>query len=424
MRAHLERVLRAASVVLLAIMIWQSMPREPGRARIARADRGALDAALRAWTFDGPDSAHLHLDSVPARALRDWLVALRRTGTTLSWTSDALPAVALELLPVGDPRGLARVLVTGPRTARVVLRDRAGVLDTARVESLGAVVTAAIPPGGVRAAIGAHEAVAVAHDSVMPRRVLVIGAPGWETKFAIAALEEAGWRIDARLPVAPGVDVILGEPGRPDTARYAAVVLLDETSAPEIRAIPDYVRGGGGLVLAGTSARRQTLAPLAPAALGARRRAQTAALASSAPRGALAVYPLVRLRDGAMPLETRDDIVTAAAMRVGAGRVTQVGYEESWRWRFASDDGAPAEHRAWWSRVMASAAYRATASLSQGTAGESAPLAALHAALGPATRIAATGAMPRAGGLRWWMLAALFALLLGEWASRRARGAP
>jgi hypothetical protein len=424
MRARIENGLRAASVLLLAIMIWQSLPREAGRGAVVRADRQGLDGALRAWTFDGPDSALVHLDAVLARDRRDWLVALRRTGTRLSWTSDALPALAVELLPAGDPRGHTRVVVTGPPSSRVVLRDRAGTLDTVQVESVGALVTAPAPAGGVRAAIGAHEAAAVAHDSVIPRRVLVIGAPGWETKFAIAALEEAGWRIDARMPVAPGVDVVLGEPRRPDTARYAAVVLLDETSAPEIGAIPVYVRAGGGLVLVGTAARRRALVPLAPAALGARRRAQAAAFASSAPRRALAAYPLVRLRESAIPLETSDDIVTAAAMRVGAGRVTQVGYDESWRWRFAADDGAPAEHRAWWSRVVAGTAYRATVPLGRVAGDESAPLAALHAALGPPARRAMAGAPPRGHGLRWWMLAVLLVLLLAEWGSRRRRGAP
>jgi hypothetical protein len=423
MRAHLERLLRAASVVLLAVMIWLSLTRDREQQGIARADRRALDAAVRAWTFERPDSVRLQFDSMPARGMRDWLVALRRTGTELSWTSDSLPAIALELQPVGDPRGRTRVLATGARSSPVVLRDAAGVLDTLRPESVGASVIATIPAGAVRAAVGGHEAVAALHDSVIARRVLVIGAPGWETKFVIAALEEAGWQVDGRMPLAPGVSVMLGEPRRPDTARYAAVVLLDETSAPEISAIPDYVRGGGGLVLAGTAARRRPLAPLAPASLGARRRAQNAAFASSAPRGSLAAYPLVRLREGAIPLETRDGIVTAAAIRVGAGRVTQVGYDESWRWRFASDDEAPAQHRAWWSHVVASAAYRATRPLGHAAPGESAPLAALHAALGPPARAATDRAMPRAAGLRWWMLAILFTLLLAEWGSRRLRGA-
>ncbi len=123
-----------------------------------------------------------------------------------------------------------------------------------------------------------------------------------------------------------------------------------------------------------------------------------------------------------MPLESRDGRVIAAARRAGTGRVVQLGYDDTWRWRLGGAGDAPAAHRAFWSSVVSSAAYRAATPIAAGQGGDAAPLASLYHDLGaPTPPVAATFHVTP--GLRWWMFAALAALLLTEWASRRLRGA-
>src|ERR1019366_3377028 len=80
--------------------------------------------------------------------------------------------------------------------------------------------------------------------------VLVVGRAGWEAKFAVAALEERGWTVEARLFVAPGADVTQGSRGAIDTSRYAAIVALDTTLGAVAASVAWVGRGGGGGVRA------------------------------------------------------------------------------------------------------------------------------------------------------------------------------
>ena len=123
----------------------------------------------------------------------------------------------------------------------------------------------------------------------------------------------------------------------------------------------------------------------------------------------------------ALPLESRDGHVAAAARRVGAGRVLQLGYDESWRWRLAGAGDAPAAHREFWSANVSSVVYRATTATAP-PSGDGAPLASLYAALGNPSPARAAASIA-AGGFPWWSLAAFALLLVCEWGSRRARGA-
>jgi hypothetical protein len=163
------------------------------------------------------------------------------------------------------------------------------------------------------------------------------------------------------------------------------------------------------------------LRAIAPGRAGARVPAVSISFASATPRRALGFFPVLSLASDAVALESRDGRIAAAARRVGAGRVVQLGYDETWRWRLAGTGDAPAAHRDYWSSVVAAAAYRAT-TRAAATLDDAAPLASLHAALGEPTAARGTPAFVGAR-LPWWMLAALAALLLAEWGSRRLRGA-
>ncbi|HEU4787753.1 MAG TPA: hypothetical protein VFS57_10100, partial [Gemmatimonadaceae bacterium] len=110
-----------------------------------------------------------------------------------------------------------------------------------------------------------------------------------------------------------------------------------------------------------------------------------------------------------------------AARRVGAGRVLQVGYDDSWRWRMAGGPGSEAAHRMWWSRVAASVAYVPVGgSAERDGSGAMAPVAHLVDRIGPAR-----APVQRPGSRRVdsrILMAIIMILLLTEWGSRRLRG--
>lgn len=113
-------------------------------------------------------------------------------------------------------------------------------------------------------------------------------------------------------------------------------------------------------------------------------------------------------------------MITSAARRVGAGRVVQLAYEDTWRWRLQGGDGAVAAHRAWWTRAVAAAVAPPLSAPFTAPGAEGAPMARLVDALGPPSDRPAPAA-PR--GLPPWLLPAICMILLVEWGSRRLRGA-
>jgi hypothetical protein len=222
------------------------------------------------------------------------------------------------------------------------------------------------------------------------------------------------------------VEISQGPLGAIDTARYAAVIVLDTSAAPSAAAIARYARGGGGVVLSGVTARLGPLRAIAPGSVGGRLAGVAGAVASATPRTGLGVFPVASLQEDAVALETREKAVTVAARRADAGRVVQAGYDETWRWRMAGGDEAVAAHREWWSRLVSAVAYapllrRVSA---RDAAIDEAPLASLVDALGPPVPMTAMLA-PRRDGARTTRV--LFALVLAgfllEWGSRRLRGA-
>ncbi|HEX6534394.1 MAG TPA: hypothetical protein VF041_07345 [Gemmatimonadaceae bacterium] len=421
--------MRVASLALVAWMVRAALAPGGRRAAARMTASGALADSLRAWTLDArAESLHVTLDATPTRGARAWLAALARAGAVVRWSARGLAPLAVAREDASDPAGGGRVLVAGP-TGRVVhLRDAAGMLDSVRLASGAWEVRAPALVGRVVATLGASEAVAAPGDSLAGRAVVVLGRAGWEGKFVVAALEERGWPVAARLVVAPGVSVAQGSLAL-DTARVAAVVALDTSAARDAARIARFVREGGGVVLAGDAARAPALARLAAGRVGERVRAASLSLAGADPRRALGFWSIGPLAPDAVPLESRDGRVAAAARRLGAGRVVQVGYDETWRWRLGGDAGAPEAHRAWWAGVVASAAYRASvpraAAAADRAEADPAPFAATVSAIGAPTTPPPSPAVPTLPrGLEWWMLALLFLLLAGEWLSRRARGAP
>ena len=421
-RRRFELAARVAATLLIAWMIGRALAPTARVSIEERSDSRALPSAIVSWTLAPvPTSVHVTLRLAPRARERDWLRALAGAGVRVGWSGDSIPATAIEVAARSDPAGGVRAFVAAPAGAQGTLSDAVGMLDSVTVGAGVNALTVPIASGALDVAIGDQHALAGAPDSVLPRQVVVLGQAGWEGKFVIASLQERGWKVSSRVRVAPGIFASQGTPLALDTAHTAAVIALDSSASAYAGTITAFERSGGGVVLAGDAALAPSLRAIAPGRVGARVLAASISFASATPRRALGFFPVLSLASDAVALESRDGRVAAAARRVGAGRVVQLGYDETWRWRLAGTGDAPAAHRDYWSSVVAAAAYRATAR-SAATLEDAAPLASLYAALGDPT--IARGAPAILGArLPWWMFAALAALLLAEWGSRRLRGA-
>jgi hypothetical protein len=254
----------------------------------------------------------------------------------------------------------------------------------------------------------------------------VAGAAGWEAKFVVAALEESGWTVDARLFVGPGQDVVQGGGARAglDTSRHAAVVLLDSAAAEQTRGVEQFVRSGGGVVLAGDANRASRVASLVAWRAGKRETAPLGTLPGDTTWRGLSRLPLDTIAPRrAVVLETRNGRPVVAARRHYSGRVAGVGYDQTWRWRMAGGDNGLVEHREWWSRVVASVAAR-PALVGTGVTTSAAPLASLYDVLGPPAPEARALPVALSPGLLANVLGLMcLAALLTEWLLRRSRGA-
>lgn len=417
-----EALARGAALALIAVALWRALSwRDPAFTRL-RVEVPIRDVLPALSTVAVP-AVHLPLGRTPGVIERDWLTALRRAGTIVTWNDAGLaPAAAASIAEVADPVGGSIVTVAMSGTEMVLLTDSLGVIDSTRLGPLGARVTAPSLIGAVRVSRNTMT-IARAQQPARPvlRPLLVIGSAGWETKFVIAALEERGWDVRSRVRVSPTAEVTHGPPVRIDTGSLAAVIVLDSAAAPSASVLLAYVRAGGGLILAGSAGRAGALAVIAPARSAPMIAGSLLRRASSAGRDGLPLYPLVALRGDAVSIDERDGHVVVAARREGAGRILSVGEVESWRWRMGGGADAPAQHRAWWSRIVSSAAYAPVASIPP-VDPESAPYAALVEALGEPTGDVAGASRSPTAALPMWMGAAILFLLLSEWISRRLRG--
>jgi hypothetical protein len=423
MRAGIETALRALSIAILAMMLWHSLDRgQPDRVVSARSSN--IGTALREWSTSAPapDRALVELDRTPLPAHRDWMSALSHSGVRFSWRGH-LPPTGVAVHPVASPRGGLTVLTAAPNENRVSIEDELGLIEGATASHGGASFSVPSATGNIIARAGGAVATAAIPDSIRIGRVLVIGSAGWETKFVTAALEEDGWKVDVDIRVAPGVDVSQGIVSQIDTARYSAVIALDASAASRASDIVRYAASGGGVILAGTTASLDAFAGIRPGTSGTIR-------SPSAIEGepgtitvtSLPVAPIVSLRADAVTLARENGLVAVAARRHGGGRVLQTGYLDTWRWRMSGGVNSPAEHRAWWTRAVASVAYAPVITHSAGSS-DDAPVARLIAALGPPSASRGATVASAAGSISLWLLFAILSLsLLGEWASRRLRG--
>ena len=421
-RVLLERALRTVGLVALALLLWRALrPPTPPGAETAAGD--GIGAALRRWsTVAVPSAVHVRFDSMPSPATRDWLRALDRNGTLVSWEGRRIVPTAVAVYPVPDPRHPVAIALAGPEGARATVQDAIGTIDTVGTSPSGVRIFAQSVEGAVSALVDGTVATAARRDSLEIRPLLVLGSASWETKFVIAALEERGWRVDARVQVAPGVEVTRGTPSAPDTARYSAVIVVDSSAASQGAAIARFVRAGGGAVIAGTAVRVPALRALLPGAPGAVVPERPATRGDSAARLQLALTPVVGLRDDAVSLEQRAGHVAVAARRVGRGRVLQVGYADTWKWRLAGDAEPVDEHRRWWARAVSAVAFSPAHALPAGDPLDPAPMTSLVDALGMPGGAADAPPADRPD-VDAWLFALCLATLLGEWSSRRLRAA-
>lgn len=404
----------------LAVRMLAPAP-TPGPAAIASAH---LDSALVAWTVTGPAEARLFAAYVPSRPQRDWLVALQRTGTSVTWTLEDTTAAAMVVEPVAAPRPASRIVAVASPGRSIDVADAAGSIDSAVIGDAGALALQSTVTGVVRARLGSSRPTSTRRDSLLLRPVLVLGRAGWESKFTIAALEEDGWTVRARLSVAPGASVVQGAAGASlDTAVLSAVVVLDSASAPSAAALRRFVEQGGGVVAAGGAMRAASIRAVLPVRGSPPRPGVPGALDGPDPRAGLVARTLSPTRPEVVPLERRGVEPVVVAMRIQAGRAVAVGYDDTWRWRMLGAADAPEAHRAWWSALVSSVAHAPALPLAHPPVDE-APLAAAIASLGPPAAAGATGP----GGSNIPTDAILFTLvlgaLLGEWISRRLRGRP
>ena len=424
MRRIAEGVARVVAFAALAALLSRALM--PPRASGTEVSGTSIEQDLARWTSAAPSAVHVRFDAAPAPSVRDWLRALSRSGTRAEWSATrVLRPSAIAAEPTVEPDGGTRVRVASAGPEPVSVADAAGLIDS--LDSGGnAELELATIEGDLHARGTTFTASTTVRDSVELRPVLVLGVASWEAKFTIAALEERGWRVASRLRVSPGVEITQGPLGTIDTSRYSAVVVLDSSASTVAESIARYARSGGGVVLAANTARLGSLSSVAPGSVGTRAAGVAGAVASATPRNGLALYPVATVRSDAVPLESRGSAITIAARRIDAGRVIQVGYDETWRWRMSGGDAALAAHREWWSRLVSSVAY---APLSRRvSAGDVAidemPLASLVDAIGPA---APPRAAPRSRPDSPRTTLILFAIAVGalllEWASRRLRGA-
>lgn len=421
-RVYLER---AAHAIALAIVVWllvQSLRRPSGGSEAASLS--SLPASLARWsTVGAPEQVHVRIDGDISPVQRDWLAALGGAGTHTSWEGEGLQPVAAVARPIADPVGATGVWTAAPAGATVILSDRVGVLDSVRTGAIGARFLARSAPNAVRVRASALTARSAVSDSLTLKRLLVLGRVGWESKFVTASLEERGWEVDARLVLSPKGDVVQGDDSPIDTAYYAAVIALDSTALAVAAKIVSYVRSGGGLVVAGPPAAARALAPLRVGTLGALLPAAVPFdSVAFEPRRALALTPILPGASSVV-IESRDSMVAVASRRVERGRVTVVGYQDTWRWRMGGGDDALEQYREWWSHLVAGVADVGRVPRAPIGPTDEAPLAHLVQRLGPQSSVP-PGSAPRRPISPGWLFGVLAGALLLEWASRRLRGAP
>jgi hypothetical protein len=379
----------------------------------------------------------LTLDSLPGARDRAWARAVAAAGTRVRWrrspaaggdstSPQAVVPIATALEPLADPTGRVRLVAMGPPGAALSIGDRAGSVDSSKLSPAGARVLDARLDGLVEARSTGGIASDAQRDSLAMHPVLVLANAGWEGKFIVAALEEAGWRVDARFAVAPHVSVRQGSDVPLDTAHFAAVVAVDASAQPRGAAIVRFARNGGGVIVGGGAASLASLLAILPARGGEAVSPTLGAVASEHPRRGLDGVALSVTRNEAIVLDRTGGHNRVVAGRVGIGRVLVLGYDDTWRWRMEGGAEAPRLHREWWSAMVASVVRTTALPLPSVPDADVMPYAALIASLGmPDESRDGGGTTDGPLSSTPWepiLFAALLGSLLAEWGSRRLRG--
>lgn len=387
-----EWLLRVLSLAILIVFLTRAWTARVDQ-RAESAAQATLDQSLVRWSLSSPARIHVSLDSVLPPTQRDWLAAIGRGGSTVTWDAPKVLATGASVFRVADPAGVSELSISAPNASVIWIRQPDGATDSISAGPAGARVN--LPGGGtgLSVTVGTTTANIAAPDSVVLRKLLVEGTASWETKFTIAALAERGWKIDALTHVAPGIDMREGDPAAPDTARYAAIIAIDSTASLIARGAASYVREGGGLLTLHDAA-------------------------TVGPRGQDPVV-LERRREG-----------DVRAFRIGSGRVIRIGYADLWRQRMHGDDSVSdpvAAHRAWLARAVASVAYAprnaSSVALRNDSIADPAPLADMVDRLGPRSTVGAPDIPFRTQVPSSVLFGVLIAAFLLELASRRLRGA-
>ena len=428
LRLRVEQILRGVVIAALTLLLWQSLRGSQDLSVSSATTRGINRASLEGWTTapDPPARLHLNLDKVPVAYERAWLRALNATGSALTWSGEILP-LAIEAQRIAAPTGGTKLSLAAPAASDVIISDDVGPIDTLHLQNGGASASLAASSPTVMAELRGSVASTTPGDSLVLRRVLVIGSAGWESKFVVAALEEDDWKVDALIRVAPGTNVTQGATTAIDTSRYSAVIALDSAASPFANRIGSFVRSGGGLVLSSDAASLPGFDALRAGSVGI----STSAANGSQPisLATLGARPM-SARSDAIPLETRGANVTLAARRVAAGRVVQSAYEDTWRWRMNGGDDGVRDHRHWWTTLVSNVAYApAVAREPQPSnirgrfASDPAPFADLVATIGPETAVSNISTSRSSGSTDALLFFLVAIALVGEIVSRRLRGA-
>ena len=399
-RRDVERGARIAAVALIAVTLWRLI---------------AVAAA-------GAPSYHATFDDAPSARTRDSLAALVRAGETVTW-SGSVSALAAMAEGIRQPGPAVRLSVVAD--AVVAASDALGLLDS--LSAGGSSLTLAAGgedlPFSVTLAAGRTRAVVSGHDAPAPERILVLARVSWESKFVVAALEEAGWDVDTRLRLSDTITIAQGSGTAPSLLRHAVVVVLDPLTAAEAAAIMRFVRGGGGLLVSGRANASSALAAIAAGRTEREIPPESRTFIEVDPLTALPLHAFATVRVDALVLDSRGTARALVARREGSGRVVQSGYADTWRWRMEGEPGSVEAHRRWWSRLVTLALPTSAVPSSLSASDEGTPLAALVNALGE-SREAAPGSTPRGPAIPAWLGALILLLLLTEWALRRLRGVP
>jgi hypothetical protein len=422
-RSIIETVLSGVVIVVLAILLWNTLQRRGSSADAVYSGRGT--ASFADWTTrsKAPAQIHVSLDNTPSPLERDWMRALSSAGSRITWNGN-LPALMIASAPVASPAGGTRVRIAAPNGSNVIVSDDVGVVDTVRAQNAGASLALTSESEATSASVNGSRASTLRSDSLRLGKILVIGNAGWESKFVTAALEEEGWKVDAFIRVAPDVDVTQGSVASIDTSRYSAVVAVDGGAAGYAGRILEFVRNGGGLVLSPAAAATDAMSALrAGAATRAPASSSTIQAAGSVTLATLPLGPIASLRGDAVPLEKRAANVAIAARRIGAGRVLQFGYEDTWRWRMGGGVNAVRDHRLWWSGLLSSVAYAPRISRPGINAEVNrAPLASLVGVVGQASSGTNGSSTVNTERFTLWLFVLLSLCVLVMVASRRLHG--